>query len=182
MKMTLIAATAFAAAALAGAPEASAKDLYYGLTIGGPNGYLQIGSQSGKYGYGYDRLYGGRYRARPYGWQMPRCLGPRQIQRRLRRHGWRDFHVVDVRKHALIVKAKRRGGPRFRLKIDRCNGVILKAKLIGGRHHHYDRRDHDDHDDHDDRRRGKHRYDDDDDRRRGKHQNDDDDDRRRGRS
>ena len=48
MKMTLIAATAFAAAAMAGAPQASAKDLYYGLTIGGPNGYLQIGSQSGK--------------------------------------------------------------------------------------------------------------------------------------
>jgi len=178
MKMTLIAATAFAAAAMAGAPQASAKDSYYGLTIGGPNGYLQIGTKSGKYGYGYDVPHGGRDRARPYDWQMPRCLGPRQIQRRLRRHGWRDFHVVDVRKHALIVKAKRRGGPRFRLKIDRCNGVILKAKLIGGRHHFKHR-----YNDDDDGRRGKHRYNDDDDRRRGKHRNDDDDDRRgRGRS
>ena len=148
MKMTLIAATAFAAATMAGGPQASAKDFNYGVTIAGPNGYLQIGTQGGKHGRGYDVPYGGRYHAPPYDWRLSRCLGPRQIQRRLRRHGWRDFHVVDVRKHALIVKAKRRGGPRFRLKIDRCNGVILKAKLIGGRHHHYDR----DHDDDDDRR------------------------------
>jgi len=139
MKMTLIAATAFAAAAMAAGPQASAEDFNYGLTIAGPNGYLQIGTRDGKPGYGHDAPYRGRYHALPYDWHMPRCLGPRQIQRRLRRHGWRDFHVVDVRKHALIVKAKRRGGPRYRLKIDRCNGVILKAKLIGGHHDHHPR-------------------------------------------
>lgn len=144
MKMTLIAATAFAAATMAAGPQALAKDFSYGVTIAGPNGYLQIGTQGGKPGYGYDVPYGGRYHAAPYDWNLPRCLGPRQIQRRLRRHGWRDFHVVDVRKHALIVKAKRDGGPRYRLKIDRCNGAILKAELIGGRHqqHHRDDDDH----------------------------------------
>ncbi len=139
MKMTLIAATAFAAATMAGAPHASAKDFNYALTIAGPNGYVRIGTQGGKPGHGYDGPRGGRYHARPYDWYLPHCLGPRQIQRRLRRHGWRDFHVVDVRKRALIVKAKRRGGPRYRLKIDRCNGEILKARLIGGRHNDHGR-------------------------------------------
>lgn len=162
MKMTLIAGAALAAVTMASGTDASARDLHYGLTIAGPEGYVQIGSKGGKngkyydygydaprgdhykggkhgknYDYGYEGPRGDRYYGPPKDWRRSRCLGPRQIQRRLRRHGWRDFHVVDVSKNKLTVKARWRGRGRFKLKVDRCNGEILKAKYIGKKRHYY---------------------------------------------
>jgi len=176
MKITLIAAGALAAATFAAAPEASAKDLQFGLTIGGPNGYIQIsgpGPNNGAkyqikshknyrygngngYGYGQGYGYGGGYgyghgggygqgynrgngygrahngnfnlrRARAKGY----CLYPNEIRRRLRHQGWNGFNVKKIKPRVAIVKSSYYGA-RYRLKVDRCTGQILKAKAIGG--------------------------------------------------
>jgi len=67
MKIALIAAGALAAATFATAPEASAKGLQFGLTIGGPDGYLQISGPGKNHGSSYrgksnkNYNYGGGY-------------------------------------------------------------------------------------------------------------------------
>jgi hypothetical protein len=174
MKITLIAAGALAAATFAAAPEASAKSLQFGLTIGGQNGYIQIsgpGPNNGAksrtkshknyrygngngYGYGYGQGYGygggygggygqGYNRGNGYGqahngnFNLKRarakgyCLYPNEIRRRLRRQGWNGFNIKKIKPRFTIVKSSYYGA-RYRLKIDRCTGQILKAKAIGG--------------------------------------------------
>ncbi len=65
------------------------------------------------------------------------CASPRQIHRRLRRQGWFDFHDLRIRRRALIFKAVRNNGLIYRLKIDKCTGYLLKAKLAWGQYWAY---------------------------------------------
>ncbi len=58
------------------------------------------------------------------------CLAPRQIHRRLRRQGWWDFERLRVRPFVLKVRARRPNGLMYKLKVDRCTGVIVSAKLV----------------------------------------------------
>ncbi|MCF6200400.1 MAG: hypothetical protein L3J67_13645, partial [Hyphomicrobiaceae bacterium] len=63
------------------------------------------------------------------------CATPRQIHRRLHRQGWTDFHNLRIRANALAFKARQKyqiGEGReltYNLRIDRCTGALLKAKL-----------------------------------------------------
>ncbi|MDA7948308.1 MAG: hypothetical protein MPJ78_12630 [Hyphomicrobiaceae bacterium] len=149
-----VAAGALAALTAVSSP-AMAKDHNFSLTIGGPEGYITIGgagrhkgpeygsySYGGNYqypapGYGYGYGYGQGYgklfnlrEARAYG----HCMTPRQIRRKLRYEGWRGFNVVKMMPRIAVVRSYRHGTP-YRLKVDRCNGQILKAKPKGGYPH-----------------------------------------------
>lgn len=58
------------------------------------------------------------------------CLPRREITRRLVDEGWRDFHDLDLSREAARVSARRPNGDLFRLKVDRCNGEVVRADLI----------------------------------------------------
>lgn len=166
MKTALIAAGILTAATFTTTPEATAKDLQFGLTIGGPNGYLQISAPGkghgskhktksnkhysqgygnsygygGGYGYGQNQGYGRGYGyGRPHGGQFNLkrarangyCMYPNDIRRNLRQQGWHGFQVKKVEQRFAIVKSRYHGA-RYRLKVDRCTGQVLKAKALGG--------------------------------------------------
>ncbi len=65
-----------------------------------------------------------------YAYPYRACLPRWKIRRKLRRQGWRDFHNLVIRRWAVKVNARRPNGLLYRLKIDRCRGVILKARLL----------------------------------------------------
>ena len=58
------------------------------------------------------------------------CLPRREITQRLVDEGWRDFHDLDLSREAARVSARRPNGDLFRLKVDRCNGEVVRADLI----------------------------------------------------
>lgn len=59
-----------------------------------------------------------------------RCLHKSVIRQRLRDDGWYDFKIVRVKPNFAILKASKDNGDRYRIKVDRCNGEILRARLI----------------------------------------------------
>ncbi len=74
-------------------------------------------------GYGErDRFVGSRY--------TEGCLPRGEIKRRLVDSGWNDFHDLDSSGHVTRVKARRHNGDLFALKVDRCNGEVMRADLI----------------------------------------------------
>ena len=154
MKTALIAAGALAATTVAGVSGASAKDVNFALTVGGPQGYVQIANPNtyygpnyvhkvhkkkhkhkhkrakrhwkGKPGYAYG--YWGPYpRQRAYGY----CANPHQIRAKLRHNGWYGFNVRK-RTPRFIIGTSYRHGTKYRLKVDRCSGYIAHAKPVGG--------------------------------------------------
>ena len=140
MKSTAIAlglAASVAAFTTLSAP-ASAKDVDVRLSIGGPNGFLEIDTvgygKKRKYGYnnGYNYKYGKRgygsiSQARAYGY----CLYPDQIRHKLRYKGWRGFNVIKVGPYNAVVRSHKYGEP-YRLKVDRCTGRIVHKKPLYG--------------------------------------------------
>ena len=141
MKTILVAAGMLAAATFAGGNEANAADKSFGLTIGGPNGYIEIGANGRDFDYrygrynGHDHVYHGPKRRHFHG----HCLNRKQIRRRLKRQGWHGFHDFKRRRHAYVVYAWRPNGHEYKLRIDRCDGTILKARHMGrdyGRYRH----------------------------------------------
>jgi hypothetical protein len=58
------------------------------------------------------------------------CLPRREIKRRLIEEGWHDFHDLDIARSVARVKARRPNGDLFVLKVDRCNGDVLRADVI----------------------------------------------------
>ena len=154
MKTALIAAGALLATSLTGLPEASAKDLNFGLTIAGKNGVIQIsgpGPNHGpKYrgnGYGYQGYK--PYRNAPgYGHRRNRhgpnygrhnrrhryCMSPNEIRQWLRYQGWHGFRLKKLTSGIAVIHSHRHG-MRYRLKINRCSGEMLKVKPIGGYGH-----------------------------------------------
>ncbi|MFV0296127.1 MAG: hypothetical protein ACK5JT_08410 [Hyphomicrobiaceae bacterium] len=58
------------------------------------------------------------------------CLPRHVIERRLANRGWSDFHDVRRRGGIARVKARRDNGDLFVLRIDRCSGEIIQARLI----------------------------------------------------
>ncbi len=161
MKTALIAAGALLATTLTGLPDASAKDLKLGLTIGGPDGFIHISgpgpkhhSKHGSKGYGYGGQGYNPYQkgygnypgyGRGYGNNNPYrgqnnvqrgrahgyCMYPREIRRMLRHQGWQGFRIKKLTSGIAVIHSNRHGMP-YRLKIDRCTGQILKAKPKGG--------------------------------------------------
>ncbi len=153
MKTTLIAAGALIATTLTGLPEASAKDVNFGLTIAGKNGVIQIsgpghnngrgyGRKGQSYGYqgyrpyqtapGYGRrqTYPGPYYGR-HDRRRRHCMNPNEIRHWLRYQGWQGFRVKKLTSGIAVIHSHR-NGMRYRLKINRCSGEMLKVKPIGG--------------------------------------------------
>ena len=147
MKTMILTAGLLTAALLTGATAASAGEARWSVQIAGEKGYVQIGAPgreshrnhygrkhrgraykgydaAPKYGRGYryhDRWHSGRYG----------CLYPYEIRRSLRGRGWFNVRPLDVRRGAVVVKASRPNGRRFRLRVDRCTGDIIKARPVG---------------------------------------------------
>lgn len=159
MKALPLAATVFAAAVLLGARPGAAADLDYD-GVPPPDRYgsaYEDPRYRDLYAPEPPRVY--RFEPRPYaavppppapiyrgedrfaGWG-PRpdwrygngCLPRREITERLVDQGWRDFHDLDLTRPAARVSARRPNGDLFRLKVDRCNGEILRADVIDERH------------------------------------------------
>ncbi len=57
------------------------------------------------------------------------CVTPRQIHRMMRRQGWRQFHNLRIRPYVLSFKARQRNGLTYNLRVDRCTGSLIKAKI-----------------------------------------------------
>jgi hypothetical protein len=154
MKKALIIAGALVAASFAGLPEASAKDMNLGLTIGGPNGFIQIsepGPHNGpKYGnkghgyQGYKPYQGGPGYGPGYGYKQPHpgqfnrnhnrwrqhCMSPKQMRHMLRYQGWHGFKIKKLASGVAIIHSHRHG-MRYRIKLNRCTGEMIKVKPIG---------------------------------------------------
>ena len=143
MKTILVAAGMLAAATFAGGSEASAAGKNFGLTISGPNGYIEIGANGRGRGYEYD-VYDGRDHSRRGDhrnhYAHGRCLKRKQIRRRLNRRGWFGFHDLRTRRGAFVVNAWRRNGHEYKLRVERCTGEILRAKHVGRDHRRYSHR------------------------------------------
>ena len=160
MKTALIAAAALAAATFANPADASAKGVNFGLTIAGQDGVIQIGGKgknhgskygNKKYGSGYNNYgYGNRGYNRHrndngYGYRQPNrggynlqrdrvrgyCMYPNEIRRMLRYQGWQGFRVRKLTPQIAIIHSNR-NGMRYRLKLNRCTGEMIRVKPLGG--------------------------------------------------
>ena len=58
------------------------------------------------------------------------CVPRREIKRRLLDEGWHDFHDLEIARSSAHVKARRPDGELFALKVDRCNGEVLRADAL----------------------------------------------------
>jgi len=153
MNKALIIAGALAASTLAGLPDASAKNMNLGLTIAGANGFIHISGPGPKqkhggksHGYGnqgykpYQNGYGQGYGDRnPYqshrnlrrGRARGYCMYPNEIRRMLRYQGWHGFRVRKLTPSIAIIHSNRHG-MRYRLKLNRCTGEMIRVKPLGG--------------------------------------------------
>jgi hypothetical protein len=158
MKALPLTATVLAAAVLLGACPAAAADLDYGY-VPPPDKYGSAYDDPryrDLYGPEPPRAY--RFEPRPYvaappppgpippgrvypdrfaewgpdpDWRFAEgCLPRREIRRRLHDEGWFDFHDLEIFRSVARVNARRPNGDLFRLKVDRCNGDILRADPI----------------------------------------------------
>lgn len=158
MKTALIAAGVLVASTLTGL-DASAKGLDFGLTIAGQNGFIQIsgpgpnhGSKNGNKGHGYKGYNPNQYSygykpgyGQGYGYHNPYrsqynvrrgraqgfCMYPNEIRRMLRYQGWHGFRVKKLT-HAIAIIHTSRHGMRYRLKLNRCTGEMIRVKPLGG--------------------------------------------------
>lgn len=153
MKALPLAATVLAAAVLFGSRPGAAADLDYGY--GPPSDRYGSAYDDPRYRDLYapepPRAY--RYEPRPYAavppppapvyrdrfaewgprpdWrQAEGCLPRREVVRRLTDRGWYGFHDLDLSRPVARVSARRPNGDVFRLRVDRCNGEVLRADLI----------------------------------------------------
>ena len=77
-----------------------------------------------------DRSYRSDYSSRERRDYSRLCLTKHEIRRRLRRQGWRDFELVRTRADYAVIKARQIGGDLYRIRVDRCNGDVLRARVI----------------------------------------------------
>ena len=59
-----------------------------------------------------------------------RCLQGRQIENLLGRQGWREFSNPQRGVDVVGLTARRPNGLTYRLKLDRCTGVIIQTYLL----------------------------------------------------
>lgn len=58
------------------------------------------------------------------------CVPRGEIRRRLVDEGWREFQDLEVHEDFARVQARRPSGDLYQLKVDRCTGEVMKARLI----------------------------------------------------
>jgi len=78
--------------------------------------------------YGSGRGYYDDYGYYDDGWDLV-CATPRQIHRQLARQGWSHFHRLRIRPNVLLFKARQRNDLTYDLRIDRCSGILISARL-----------------------------------------------------
>lgn len=61
--------------------------------------------------------------------RAPACTPRHVVLRRLEGEGWRDFHDPVVTGPVAVVLARRPSGDLYRLRIDRCSGEIVGARI-----------------------------------------------------
>jgi len=161
MKIALIAAGALTAATFANSSDASASSTNFALTVGGPQGFVQISAPGKHHGpkyykkkakkrakknrrawkkYNRNRYPAPRY-GYGYGYGAPYvaapvraygyCKSPYQIRQKLRRHGWYGNSVIKLTPRFAVMRSHRYGMP-YRLKVQRCTGYVAKVTPIGG--------------------------------------------------
>jgi hypothetical protein len=62
------------------------------------------------------------------------CVPRHVIERRLSDEGWGEFHALDLGPGAAHVNARRPNGDLYRLKVDRCSGLLIRADLVEPAH------------------------------------------------
>ncbi len=72
------------------------------------------------------------------------CLPRWRIRARLHRRGYTRLRLLDRHRNVVVLKARRYGGRRFILRVDRCDGTIIAARRAPRRwgHGHERRHDH----------------------------------------
>lgn len=137
MKTAILAAGAMMLASFTATPDASASDIGFSLTLGGPSGVLQIGSpgrassHSAKgYGYGgyYPYGYGGGYNAPYYGGSKGHGYGYGNGYGYGKR-GWGGYYEAPRRRNRHRCMSSRE--IRWMLRSHGWNGFHL-AKLTSG--------------------------------------------------
>ena len=58
------------------------------------------------------------------------CLSKYQIRRKLKRQGWRGFELIRANRRIAVITARQIGGDRYKLRVDRCSGEVLRARVI----------------------------------------------------
>ena len=58
------------------------------------------------------------------------CLTKYQIRRKLKRQGWRHFELIRARPTVAVLKARQLGGDLYKIRVDRCSGDVLRARVI----------------------------------------------------
>lgn len=98
---------------------------------------LKNGFREERYRDEYAAPYNKRRHARKY-WREHRwqhrharhCLHPGKIRRILKRDGWHDFELLQQGPHRVRLRATDYDGRRFRLVLNRCNGEIVRARVL----------------------------------------------------
>lgn len=135
MKTSILRATVLTVAILAGgsvavaAPAAkSAKGPGYGFGLEAGHGLRLAATHDGGYS---GRRAGHRRHGGPGAYGRKTCLWPHEIRRKLRRHGWVGIRPVRLLPHVFVAHAKRYGGGRYKLRVNRCRGHVVSAKRLG---------------------------------------------------
>ena len=58
------------------------------------------------------------------------CLPRHEARRRLRDEGWGDFHDLELRPDAAVLRARRPNGDLYDLRVDRCTGAVVHARPV----------------------------------------------------
>lgn len=58
------------------------------------------------------------------------CVSKRTIRVRLKEQGWKRFHGLAMNADTIGITASRPNGLVYRLKLDRCSGVIMASFLL----------------------------------------------------
>ncbi|MEZ5842298.1 MAG: hypothetical protein R3D27_01015 [Hyphomicrobiaceae bacterium] len=80
-----------------------------------------------------ERRYAGRHPSDEfYGGRGDRCVPRDLVRERLARDGWHDFHAAELDGPFALVNARNESGRLYVLRIDRCSGEIVEARLLDG--------------------------------------------------
>lgn len=60
----------------------------------------------------------------------PGCVPRHEVRHELIRDGWSELHDVEIRNQFVFMTARRPNGLLYRLKVDRCDGQIVRARRI----------------------------------------------------
>jgi len=63
------------------------------------------------------------------------CLSKYEIRRQLKDQGWRGFELIRARPNVAVLKARQPDGDLYKIRVDRCSGEVLRARIIDSYRH-----------------------------------------------